>query len=309
MATRSLASHNLANYGNRRAVKASAPTIWGGRTNRWTGARIASFSTCFVRRWLDVIAAPGQLKRSAARDSHRIVKIDVLINELNVLRAELRDLKSCQIQYVSLSVTGTGAIIGFAATLASPSLRGVACLAPLVILLPCWWIFFDKATTITRLVGYVRVLETMISDADAESSKFAYIGYENALGLFRLSEKDFPKKLKGLFSSLVQVLRLRTRHRFWTVNWYTFGSLSVVCWVLAFKFLEGTPTERKGALVIAAVLIVGSAVFTLRMVRDLIAGKYSYEHTTFVWNQILRVGALSTPSDEPPNKSLRVSAG
>src|SRR5437588_7313915 len=33
-------------------------------TNRWTGARIASFSTCSVRRRLDVIAAPGQLNRS-----------------------------------------------------------------------------------------------------------------------------------------------------------------------------------------------------------------------------------------------------
>src|ERR1700680_1382731 len=35
-------------------------------TNRWTGARIASFSTCLVRRRLNVIAAPGQLKRWAS---------------------------------------------------------------------------------------------------------------------------------------------------------------------------------------------------------------------------------------------------
>jgi hypothetical protein len=42
-----------------------ATLILDGPTNRWTGARIASFSTCLVRRRLDVIAAPGQLNRSA----------------------------------------------------------------------------------------------------------------------------------------------------------------------------------------------------------------------------------------------------
>lgn len=220
-----------------------------------------------------------------------MVKTEVLTNELNVLRSELRDLKSCQIQYVSLSVTGTGAIIGFAATLASPSLRGIACLAPLVILLPCWWIFFDKATTITRLVGYVRVLETMISG----SPDFEYQGYETALGLFREREALYPPESPcGRLSTLYQVLRLRTRHRFWTVNWYTFGSLSLVCWLLAFRFLEGTRVERFLALGVAAVLIIGSAFFTLRMVRDLIVGKYSYGHTTFVWNQLLRVDACKS---------------
>src|ERR1700720_2589470 len=36
------------------------------RTNRWTGARIASFSTNFVRPHLLGVAAPGQLTRSAS---------------------------------------------------------------------------------------------------------------------------------------------------------------------------------------------------------------------------------------------------
>ena len=36
-----------------------------GITNRWTGARAASFSTCLARRRLNVIAAPGQLRRYA----------------------------------------------------------------------------------------------------------------------------------------------------------------------------------------------------------------------------------------------------
>src|SRR6202040_1796259 len=38
------------------------------RTNRWTGARIASFSTNFVRPHLLGVAAPGQLNRSAAHE-------------------------------------------------------------------------------------------------------------------------------------------------------------------------------------------------------------------------------------------------
>src|ERR1700720_4448889 len=36
------------------------------RTNRWTGARIASFSTNFVRSHLLGVAAPGQLNRWTA---------------------------------------------------------------------------------------------------------------------------------------------------------------------------------------------------------------------------------------------------
>ena len=34
-------------------------------------------------------------------------------------------------------------------------------LVPLVVLIPCWWGFFDKAKTITRIVGYFRILEQL----------------------------------------------------------------------------------------------------------------------------------------------------
>jgi hypothetical protein len=36
-----------------------------GITRRWTGARAASFSTCSIRRGLNLVAAPGQLRRWA----------------------------------------------------------------------------------------------------------------------------------------------------------------------------------------------------------------------------------------------------
>jgi hypothetical protein len=35
---------------------------------------------------------------------------------------------------------------------------------PLVVLIPCWWGFFDKAKTITRIVGYIRILEGILLD-------------------------------------------------------------------------------------------------------------------------------------------------
>ena len=48
-------------------------------TNRWTGARTASFSTRLIIRRLDVIAAPGQLRRSAASTSMDSVRAKRLL--------------------------------------------------------------------------------------------------------------------------------------------------------------------------------------------------------------------------------------
>ena len=77
-----------------------------------------------------------------------------------MLREELRNLKQRQLRYFTLSVAGSSLLFGLAESLPKGGKFGpVVLMAPLVILLPCWWTFFDKATTITRLVGYLRICE------------------------------------------------------------------------------------------------------------------------------------------------------
>ena len=100
------------------------------------------------------------------------LRLNVLQEEQKLLRNEISQLKGCQLQYFTLTVTGTATLFGLAAMSQNPMVIGVAFLAPLAIILPCWWIFFDKATTITRIVGYYRVIERMIAEYPNSNTKY-----------------------------------------------------------------------------------------------------------------------------------------
>src|SRR5262249_17478211 len=103
--------------------------------------------------------------------------IELVHKEVGALRDELRELKRCQLQYFTLTVTGTGAILGLARIAGgngTASVR-VSALAPLTIILPCWCIFFDKATSITRIVGLLRYFEAQLRD---HAEPRIYVGFE-----------------------------------------------------------------------------------------------------------------------------------
>ncbi len=87
------------------------------------------------------------MEKSAESDNKR----ELIKMELTNLRAELHDLKTCQIQFVTFAFTASGIIL---------SLQGsISPLIPLVIVLPTWWIFFDKAKTVSRIIGILSKLE------------------------------------------------------------------------------------------------------------------------------------------------------
>lgn len=123
----------------------------------------------------------------------KILKEEVLTElckkEHAFLRQELGHLKDCQIKFLTFSVMTTGLILGFisrsktAPLSENPNLLpGTLWLLPLVVLLPSWWIFFDKATTITRIVGYFRVIEKIIL---GQKVALKFLGWESALAEFR----------------------------------------------------------------------------------------------------------------------------
>jgi hypothetical protein len=225
---------------------------------------------------------------------------EIIKNEQGFLRLEIQELKKCQLQYFISSVAGTGIIFGL---IDKPTDgKELFFLAPLIILIPCWWTFFDKATTITRLVGYTMCLENQLA---SENPK--YIGYETALKTFRQQEdeaknssakktrfsiRDAWRKLYLSYKhihikELFKLVFLRTRHRYWMINWYTFFALTVICCLLPFRFgLKIRPFNwEKLPWYLAFLALALSIIFTSKIVFSLTHGKYSYERVFEFWKE------------------------
>jgi hypothetical protein len=220
-----------------------------------------------------------------------MVEMSVLQEEQRTLRSELAQLKGCQLQYFTLSITGTAAVFSLAAIGSQNAALGVACLAPLAIILPCWLIFFDKATTITRVVGYCRLVERMI--ATHPSPTVDFIGYETALALYRYEEDrggrkemdDERRASKAGSTPQEEVKVTSIRHRYWLINWYTYVTLSAVCCFLSLGFLLAGPASWWWFLVPlgSLVLISASALFTHNLLVALMKGDYSYSRNHDFW--------------------------
>lgn len=231
------------------------------------------------------------------------VALRVLQGEQQMLRSELGQLKSCQLQYFALSVTGTAALAGLAAMQkGNAELLGIAFLAPLAIVLPCWWIFFDKATTITRVVGYYRVIERMLGD-EYPYSGINYIGYERALALYR-KEEDGDGRSRMEKCQVVRELREAhaptsdaptrsssppsVRHGYWQVNWWTYFWLSILCCLLSAAYLlAGGVQWWFGVFPSAGLGVVAwFARKTARLKGKVMKGEYTYDENHYFWEYI-----------------------
>lgn len=220
-------------------------------------------------------------------------KLQVLQEEQKLLKNELTQLKGCQLQYFTLTVTGSAALFGLAARSTDYLVIGFAYLAPLAIILPCWWIFFDKATTITRIVGYYRVIERMI--AEYPHSKTQYIGYERALAIYRRKD-DKRAKMKPKDSKQKKI-----RHRYWDINWYTYTSLSFASCILSFIFFITykpddryffNPYKTYACLCVPFIGLVVVFLFAIKTRKLKIAitdGEYSYNENQIFWERIHRI--------------------
>jgi len=231
----------------------------------------------------------------------------MVANELTLIRADLQELKRCQLAYFTLAITGTSGILGILAPLklsnwqpASSNLAALALLAPLLILLPCWLIFFDKATTITRLVGYQRALEHIIAP---NGSAIRYVGLENALSIMRQAEPYLDATApvgNERSSTILDLIILRKRHRYWMINWYTFATLAFISCTLGYNCLglvEQTLLFPLGLRVIlpertlwgggAFLIFIVTSVYTLSQVWRITIGKMSYDAYAKKWLRAL----------------------
>jgi len=236
----------------------------------------------------------------------------LLNNELNHLRDELLNLKKCQITFFTLSISATALLLSIAfkfddkGTLSiPPHLQILLSLSPLLILLPCWWIIFDKASTITRIVGYYRVIESSLTNN--LDVPIRYIGWENALKEFRQKQNTLPisdyttpkckRSIKKLFFSL------KTAHRFWVIIWWTYFILSFLCIIIAVMLLLCVHKHEAKEMVCGNmfidyidniiiisgfVIFVWSAYVTSMMVCRLVYGRYSYNANEKIWIELLK---------------------
>lgn len=209
-----------------------------------------------------------------------------------MLRTELHDLKDCQVKYFTFSITSAGLLLGLAVNFASGGLpRGTAYLFPLTILLPSWWIFFDKATTITRIVGYYRIIEKLILNTHQAN----FTGWENALEIFR--EKQLKGELKpkrnikeeSQIRQIFDILILRTTHRYWVVTYYTFLALSFLCLGLSY-----TEVRNNRFLYFASFIVLITLLWNFNVILQLISGKHSYTTNEEFWEKILRLKKRSS---------------
>ena len=215
--------------------------------------------------------------------------IEFCDKERMALREELHNLKNCQITFLTLSITATGVILGVATSLIKTPFLGIVFLFPFTVLLPSWWVFFDKATTITRIVGYYRILEKLILGLYKANN---FMGWENALGEFRNRQQTgtfvFPdKQLNNPWPhGLRNVLLLHTAHPYWGISYYTFFALSGVCVVTSTALLEGV---WRLVVSVPVVLFIMSTWRNMKTVWHLIEGRHSYDCNEHFWKQILKV--------------------
>jgi hypothetical protein len=223
----------------------------------------------------------------------------------SIIRQELQDLKHCQLQYFTIAITGTGAILGLSGISSVIECKGLALLAPLSIILPSWMIFFDKATSITRITGYQRILEEMLIDNQNQQVKYKYIGYENALAEFRQNEDSAWEVCKNDKSEKQNNLALLlTRHRYWIVNWLTFLILSLICLLGAYALLSTnnkpvnltlplgvhiTAPQRTIWTALPFVLVTISLIYNLWLLFLLMHGRLSYNNCAKIWRYILDI--------------------
>lgn len=186
-----------------------------------------------------------------------------LIKEYETLQGIIHELKDCQTKYIAISVSFVAAIFGLIATvnafggneflIVNNSTNGFypmyivqntifnpLYLAPLIILIPVWGIFFDKSRTITRIVGYLVVLENFIKDPLIREN---HKGWENSLEEFR-ENKDFETCVKldvvkdTVWNSIgpckqilffFEVIFVKTGHyqRYWSWIYATYFWLSI----------------------------------------------------------------------------------
>jgi hypothetical protein len=226
--------------------------------------------------------------------------LNLVKEEKKMLRDELKGLKKCQIKFLTGAVVSVGVILGLPGVFRSPSVQDFiqsAYLAPLVVLIPCWWGFFDKAKSITRIVGYFRVLEqiAVVENGGTADGIERFLGWENSVSHYRTCERNGQfksvkyRKHPPNIREIVKALFLIPSQRYWSLAHYSYLVLSALCVMVSLVGLWGTPGHypSKAVLALAAFGFAYSLVWNTAILWALMWGRHSYAATVAYWRDIL----------------------
>jgi hypothetical protein len=249
--------------------------------------------------------------------------------EIPLLREELHKLKGCQITFLTTAFTATGALFGLIKFLPSEGHAALGYLVPLVVILPAFCFFFDKARTITRIVGYYRILENILNKS-ATMKEFP--GWENALALKR--EHEFPSADEGLsfkerfnrfkerlkefrqvsltkkgfkrfaerFLRFLPVFVTRPPHAYWSMGYWTFSLLALLCIGISWY---GAHTTAPPSVVGFRLLYLAIGIAAVAWCRNLVGlwkltvGRNSYEANYEFWRERLNVTKVTDSGVQP----------
>jgi hypothetical protein len=183
------------------------------------------------------------------------------------LRNELIHLKSFQIRIITFGLTGAGIFLGLIKEF-GPSPQFCYFL-PLIMVLPFWFIFFEKARTIARNIGFIRIQEKLLLSGSPD----ALIGFENAMHLYRSKKGEKldknPKVIKYI-SNLTKdghknAKKMLTSH-YWVSTYIVFFTFSILC-ILMSALVANSPNIPEPTYLIplgASIILVFIAGIVLR---------------------------------------------
>ena len=215
--------------------------------------------------------------------------VDIIKHEKQFLREELRHLKDCQLRYIVMAVGGTGAFFAVITTGMWKTLSGspelfdlFIFLVPSVFVIPSAFIFFDKARTISRIVGYFRLLEEWTTTMNSCDK---YIGWEASLREWR--KKNFGKRK---YTS-----RKKGTSTYWKIVYLSF--VAIVASLLLIQIAHDIDIWERldqmerymGVLIIILYIITASyaSVHLAMMVCSLSKGEKSYDANEEKWREVL----------------------
>lgn len=166
------------------------------------------------------------------------------------LRVELGHLKTCQTSLFLFGISGSGLFLGLInANIVQGSIFGVnpgyLILVILVLLLPLWIIYFDKARTIARIVGFLRVQERLF----LSNSSLGIIGWESAMKKYWQNRKLIDDRYyDGFFDELFpkDITKKQQEDKrnkiYYSTYWFSVYSMfflfNLVCLVISGYFIN-----------------------------------------------------------------------
>jgi hypothetical protein len=186
-------------------------------------------------------------------------RFDFRQNLFHDLRNELGHLKTCQTTVFLIGITGSGIFLGLVGLKGFETYLSVLLLMPLVILLPLWIIFYDKARTISRIVGFLRVQEILA----LENSEDGLKGWESSMSEYwKIRDQYDDHKYDRIFEAEIKSRRnendqeenYKIREKlfnstYWMTIYVLFFTFSMICLGMSFYSVEGLDAQKRILLV------------------------------------------------------------